>query len=264
MVKVNGAGGCAEMRPHLSDGRGYNCTRKMDTCGLGHNASICDPALRTYNREAECKGPDDWYQFSPWRAPGSAPVWDACGMAGGHPAPATHRFGAMYYNTSLAKQGDVGSKLPRRNTGVVWRRASSVQVSWSIEANHGGGYQVCAPPRPPFPSLPYRKAKKAPGCPVPAVQGRLESGRGLLPAARPALYRLDLSALGRAKRVPRERDQQLRHGLRAEGRAGGQPLQRHYGRAEGLDLGAESGAQHSSASRASACMQGDLFRWASG
>ena len=141
MVKVNGAGGCAEMRPHLSRGRGYNCTRKMDTCGLGHNASICDPALRTYNREAECHGPDDWYQFSPWRAPGSAPVWDSCGMAGGHPAPATHRFGAMYYNTSLAKQGDVGSKLPRRDTGVVWRRASSVQVSWSIEANHGGGYQ---------------------------------------------------------------------------------------------------------------------------
>lgn len=78
MVRVNGAGGCAKMRPHLKDhAAAYNCTRKMDTCGLGHNASICDPALRTYNRNATCRGPDDWYQFSPWRAPGSAPVFDS-------------------------------------------------------------------------------------------------------------------------------------------------------------------------------------------
>jgi hypothetical protein len=78
MVKVNGAGGCAAMRPHLKDHTAaYNCTRKMDTCGLGHNASICDPALRTFNRNATCKGPDDWYQYAPWRAPGSAPVFDS-------------------------------------------------------------------------------------------------------------------------------------------------------------------------------------------
>ena len=46
------------------------CRRKMDTCGLGYNATICDPHLRTVNTAAECGGPDDWYYYSPWRAPG--------------------------------------------------------------------------------------------------------------------------------------------------------------------------------------------------
>lgn len=41
------------------------------------NATICDPRLRTINVQAECGSSDDIFYFSPWRAPGSAPVIDS-------------------------------------------------------------------------------------------------------------------------------------------------------------------------------------------
>ena len=55
----------------------------MDTCGLKFNATICDPKLRTVNTGVECGSDKDSYYYSPWRAPGSSPVFDACGIAGG-------------------------------------------------------------------------------------------------------------------------------------------------------------------------------------
>jgi hypothetical protein len=39
--------------------------------------TICDPALRTVNTAAECGADNDWYYYSPWRAPGAAPVFDS-------------------------------------------------------------------------------------------------------------------------------------------------------------------------------------------
>eukprot|EP01052_Picozoa_sp_SAG31_P012111 SAG31_NODE_699_length_12741_cov_5.762617_12_plen_80_part_00 len=63
-------------------------------------------------------------------------------MAGGKPPPRGTHFGAEYYNTTLAKQGDLGSELPKAHTGVAWKAGTVVEVSWAIEANHGGG---CAP-----------------------------------------------------------------------------------------------------------------------
>eukprot|EP01050_Picozoa_sp_SAG11_P012786 SAG11_NODE_1445_length_4891_cov_8.267738_1_plen_78_part_00 len=62
-------------------------------------------------------------------------------MAGGGP----HRggFGAQYFNTTHGSQGQKGSEvLKPRPTGVNWKAGSTVEVSWAIEANHGGGYQV--------------------------------------------------------------------------------------------------------------------------
>ena len=44
---------------------------------------ISSEGLRTVNTLAECGGPDDYYYYSPWRAPGAAPVIDSCGTAGG-------------------------------------------------------------------------------------------------------------------------------------------------------------------------------------
>ena len=44
-----------------------NCMRKMDVCGLNHTASICDAQLRTYNTEATCHGPEDYYECAPIR-----------------------------------------------------------------------------------------------------------------------------------------------------------------------------------------------------
>lgn len=104
------------------------------------NATVNDPMLRTYNRKAEAGSDADIYKFNPWRAPGFAPVLDACGMAGGSPV---HGGGeSKYTNTKFAKQGDHGSvTLPAAPTGVLWKAGATVTAKWSIRANHGGGYQ---------------------------------------------------------------------------------------------------------------------------
>ena len=56
-----------------------------DRCGSGMVATVNDPLLRTYNRAAPALSEQDVYRFNPWRAPGAAPVFDSCGMAGGGP-----------------------------------------------------------------------------------------------------------------------------------------------------------------------------------
>jgi len=123
------------------------------TCGNAKTAkaTICDPLLRTLNRNATCGSAEDRYYYSPWRAPGSAPVFDACGMAGGSPWPigspgwapgGAAAAGVRYHNTTHAKQGDLGSLvLPPRPTGTVWTAGGLAEVSWTMRTNHGGGYQ---------------------------------------------------------------------------------------------------------------------------
>jgi len=116
----------------------YN--HKMDVCGKNYTATICDPNLRTVNTGAKCGAADDYYYYSPWRAPGSSPVLDPCGMAGG--TPNAGGYGAIYKTTPHAKQGDLGSKtLPEAPSGTVWKTGSEVEVAFTIQANHGGGYQ---------------------------------------------------------------------------------------------------------------------------
>ena len=121
---------------------------QCNTSEFAERPAICDPLLRTYNTNATCGGPNDWYQFAPWRAPGHAPVFDSerqrvrlgrsaadlnvgagCGMAGG--GPSRGGFGAQYFNTSYASQGQKGSEvLKPRPTGVRWQAGATVEVSW--------------------------------------------------------------------------------------------------------------------------------------
>ena len=72
-------------------------------------------------------------------------------MAGGTPQRGT--FGAQYFQTRFGAQGQLGSKvLKPRPTGVAWAAGSTQEVSWQIEANHGGGCERLAPaPAPPLP-----------------------------------------------------------------------------------------------------------------
>jgi hypothetical protein len=96
-----------------------------------------DPQYRTTNQHTVAGSREDFYKFNPWRAPGMAPVYDPCGMAGGS---TIHRFNAGEYNTTrFAKQGDLGSKvLKPRPSGTVWKRGSIVRVRFQQSANHGG------------------------------------------------------------------------------------------------------------------------------
>mmetsp|Transcript_94636 Transcript_94636/g.131528 ORF Transcript_94636/g.131528 Transcript_94636/m.131528 type:complete len:205 (+) Transcript_94636:2-616(+) len=61
-------------------------------------------------------------------------------MAGGHKPP-NGGFGGIYVNTTHAKLGDAGSKvLPQMDPQATWTAGEAVEVTWTIEANHGGGY----------------------------------------------------------------------------------------------------------------------------
>ena len=120
-----------------------------------------DPQFRTYNREVKAMSAEDWTQHNPWRcearllcrlsaqpynneltalmfaslpsAPGAAPVYDTCGMAGGSPKWVATQL--SYIDTPHAKQGDLGSKvLPYTPTGVVWRRGDVVEAKWGVRA----------------------------------------------------------------------------------------------------------------------------------
>ena len=71
-------------------------------------------------------------------------MFDSCGRAGGHLPPALSgkaSFGGVYINTTHAKLGDDGSKtLEAAPSGVVWAAGGNYEVTWAVEANHGGGY----------------------------------------------------------------------------------------------------------------------------
>jgi hypothetical protein len=106
-------------RAECEDATKHAPPRKGGWCGTfpiceGNTAkpTLCDPKLRTVNTAAACGAEDDYYQFSPWRHPGNAPVFDSCGMAGGHKPP-DGGFGGIYVNTTHAKLGDSGTQVRR-------------------------------------------------------------------------------------------------------------------------------------------------------
>ena len=73
------------------------------------------------NLGAEPDSPQDSYRFNPWRAPGSAPVTDACGTAGGtqpwHAGPGD----AVFAKTQFASFGALGSQvLDPAPSGTIW------------------------------------------------------------------------------------------------------------------------------------------------
>jgi len=104
------------------------------------DGTYLDKKYWTANQNATPGSVEDIWRFHPWRAPGHAPVWDACGMAGG---VRSEMFNAGAYNsTANAKQGDLGSVVLRpRPTGTVWRRGGTAAARWQMTAQHGGGYR---------------------------------------------------------------------------------------------------------------------------
>lgn len=114
--------------------------RNVDLCGLGKKATINDPKLRTVNRAAIAGSPEDIYKHNPWRAPGTAPVANACGLAGGTPWSAEVPEAGDYTKTKFAHHGMSGTSLPLLDTGVKWKIGGQAEVTWQIENNHGGGY----------------------------------------------------------------------------------------------------------------------------
>jgi len=126
-----------------------NCTENnteffRSLCGSTVPPTITDSALRTFNRHVPSGSRLDWTKTHPWRAPGTAPVLDPCGVAGG---ASKDNSGAGGFVPPSFKAGDKGSKLPPLAAQTVWAVGSVVEVSWAISANHGGGYQYRLCPR---------------------------------------------------------------------------------------------------------------------
>lgn len=113
--------------------------RQTDLCGSGFVGQIPDNAI-SVNRNATRNSAYDIYRHNPWRAPGFAPVADACGLAGGTPWGPDVPEEGRYYNTSNAHHGMRGSELPELPTGTVWKAGGTAEVVWQVRFNHGGGY----------------------------------------------------------------------------------------------------------------------------
>jgi len=124
--------GCSEC-DHVS-GR-----RQIDLCGSGLTRTI-DPKYRSVNRDSVPGSPEDIYKHNPWSAPGSAPVGDACGFAGGTPWPDEVSEAGDYTKTVYAHHGMKGTELKPLDSGVVWKIGGQAEVTWQVENNHGGGY----------------------------------------------------------------------------------------------------------------------------
>jgi len=96
----------------------------------------------TMNMAAVEGSVNDSYKFNPWRAPGYAPVVDPCGQAGGKYKQTPMGGDSAYYTTKYATMGDLGTQvLPEGPSMATWKAGSSVQVTWGMRYNHGGGYQ---------------------------------------------------------------------------------------------------------------------------
>eukprot|EP00929_Paragymnodinium_shiwhaense_P085984 TRINITY_DN46463_c0_g1_i1.p1 TRINITY_DN46463_c0_g1~~TRINITY_DN46463_c0_g1_i1.p1 ORF type:complete len:398 (-),score=38.86 TRINITY_DN46463_c0_g1_i1:33-1226(-) len=136
--------GCIIGCPECSTIGSHSGGGHPDTQGLCN--STMKPTLPRYawtmNRKAVEGSVDDSYRLNPWRAPGYAPVSDACGMAGGTSRPHAGAGEAVFHDLAYAKMGDLGSKVLKKTpSGVTWKAGSAVQVKWGIRFNHGGGYQ---------------------------------------------------------------------------------------------------------------------------
>lgn len=115
--------------------------RQTDLCHAGEIATNNDPSTRSLNQAATAFSPEDIYRHNPFRYPGSAPVGDPCGFAGGTPWGADAPEEGKYVNNSIAQHGMRGSELPELPTGVVWKAGGEAEVAWAVKFNHGGGYQ---------------------------------------------------------------------------------------------------------------------------
>lgn len=146
--------GCAACATNLTNGvppPGPITGNAPHTDKAGFRKSYCDnpttgPTLPrhawTMNIDAVEGSDEDSYRFNPWRAPGSAPVVDPCGQAGGKYKQTQMGGDSIFSTTQFATMGDLGSEvLPKGAPAATWHAGSAVTVSWGIRYNHGGGYQ---------------------------------------------------------------------------------------------------------------------------
>ena len=137
--------GCSIGCASCTGGNGHSAVR---LCNATLQPSNNDPASRTMNRFAVTGSANDTFRFNPWRAPGAAPVDDACGRAGG--AKYAGGGAAVFAAVPWAKQGDLGSAVLKKGPpSATYKAGSVVEMSWG----------------PSTPVLPFESHKGTPNLP---------------------------------------------------------------------------------------------------
>lgn len=106
-------------------------------CNHTMEPTLNDPKLRTFPET----GLSAIAKYNPWRAPGHAPVFGSCGVAGGgfvDPGWTGHHDGG--WPPLGYTYGFLGSDLDPSPI-TTWKAGSVEKVAWQFWANHGGGYQ---------------------------------------------------------------------------------------------------------------------------
>jgi hypothetical protein len=86
-----------------------NSTRSEQVVDVAYAYTVFPPhsyAVRCFYRRSD----KDWTQWNPWRAPGAAPVYDSCGMAGGSPEWTATQL--SFIDTKNAKQVSLSHAAP--------------------------------------------------------------------------------------------------------------------------------------------------------
>jgi hypothetical protein len=100
-----------------------------------------DKELRTYAL-SDIYRLEDYTKHHPWRYPGSAPVEDPCGLAGGwYKKGHAGNGGEAPPGAPQGEHGSSSKLFPKLLERTTWVAGSVVEVAWGITANHGGGYQ---------------------------------------------------------------------------------------------------------------------------
>ena len=121
------------------------CSPGCKTCTgtNGHtNRPLCKEAMEPTNVDPATRTEDPTdptsFRYTPWRAPGHAPVMDACGVAGGTPKKHEGPGVAVFTPNGVAEQGDMGSATLKKAAPVeTWKAGTAVEVQWGIRYNHG-------------------------------------------------------------------------------------------------------------------------------
>ena len=106
-------------------------------CDDPKTGAVLPKRFWTMNLHAVEGAEDDSYRFNPWRAPGSAPVVDPCGQAGGKyratPMGGASNFVTVNVSGLRLQMGDLGSRvLPPTEPARVtqWEAGSTPRVAW--------------------------------------------------------------------------------------------------------------------------------------
>ena len=126
--------------PH-SDKAGF----RKSYCASPKTKAVLPKEYWTMNIHAVDGAVNDSYRFNPWRAPGSAPVVDPCGQAGGKfqqtRMGGDSTFSKVDVDGKIYQMGDLGSKVLPATDLTTWKVGSTPRVAWGMRFNHGGGYQ---------------------------------------------------------------------------------------------------------------------------